>query len=55
VQTVFGEDDVKESTFGTLKKHPKVYVGFFSHSAFRNKCDQGDGCYLVNPGEREYT
>lgn len=58
IETVFGEGDVKEQKFGTLKKHPKVYVGFYSHSAYRRKCDasMNDGCDLVSllPDLKEY-
>lgn len=56
LETVFGDDDVREEKYGHLKKHPKAYVGFYSHSAYRNRCDSGKGCSPLNfgPDKDEY-
>lgn len=35
-----GNSDVRDETVGNNKNHPKVYVGFFSHSAFAHRCDK---------------
>lgn len=32
-------ENLEDETIGTLKSHPKVFVGFYSHAAFRQKCD----------------
>ena len=32
-----GETDVKDETVGKKLNHPKVFVGFFSHAAFKDK------------------
>ncbi|KAF2254308.1 hypothetical protein BU26DRAFT_410465, partial [Trematosphaeria pertusa] len=49
VNTVSGLDDVRADVLGSGKNHPKVYVGLYSHSAYRSKCDIGCG-NLVNTG-----
>lgn len=43
-----GTSDVTEEIVGQNKAHPKVYVGFFSHSAFAYKCDS---CRHTDAGE----
>lgn len=52
VMTVDGESDVRTNTFAN-KAHPKVYIGFYSHASFPDKCDMGCGD-LVNSGPSRY-
>jgi hypothetical protein len=44
-----GTTDVRNENFGNMRKHPKVYVGLFSHAAYRKKYDVGCAS-LVNSG-----
>jgi hypothetical protein len=40
--TIYRISDIRkerEDAIGANRKHPKVYVGFFSHSAFRLRCN----------------
>ncbi|KAF2418400.1 hypothetical protein EJ08DRAFT_683897 [Tothia fuscella] len=48
LETVWGEGDV--TTSGNDRYHPKVYVGFFSHAAYRHKCDATQACSTTNGG-----
>jgi hypothetical protein len=45
---VYGEGDVISP--GNDREHPKVYVGFFSHAAYRHKCDATQGCSTTDGG-----
>ncbi|MCJ1430265.1 hypothetical protein MMC29_008182, partial [Sticta canariensis] len=40
-----GASDISEEVIGNNRAHPKVYVGFFSHSAFAYRCDT---CWLTD-------
>ncbi|KAF2664509.1 hypothetical protein BT63DRAFT_483213 [Microthyrium microscopicum] len=39
VETVNGDEDVRDTSHGNYRAHPKVYVGFFKHPHFANKDD----------------
>ncbi|MCJ1427845.1 hypothetical protein MMC29_005751 [Sticta canariensis] len=41
--------DILEEMIGNKRAHPKVYVGFFSHSAFAYRCDT---CWLTDIGSK---
>jgi len=51
VETVAGEDDVRDEKFSNYQKHPKAFFGLYSHAAFREKCDTGCAS-LINAQQR---
>ncbi|ORY08992.1 hypothetical protein BCR34DRAFT_665774 [Clohesyomyces aquaticus] len=47
LMTVSGESDIRDESYGKLLKHPKAFIGLYSHATFRAKCDIGCGS-LIN-------